>query len=428
MTETTSTEEAATDAVIRAQALRLATDLLTRWSERAPGPHGTGTAADDTPPGDPAVPVLAALLAETGEPSAVAAASRATVVWARGAGRGGGGQRGLYGGGLAGTLVGLRHAAAVHPELHAVADRLRDRLLGDDAPGGPAPHGQVPHGQAPYGQVTFADYDLVLGPSGVLLALTAGLDSAAPSVDLAPYADRLATLCDAPELDGLRARYAGHELLDWMDGRVNTGMGHGVAGVTVALTAAVRHLGTRPEWVNALRNAVRWLTAQAFTDARGVRTWDGAGLDGLAPPPGARTRQAWCYGTPGVAWALWDAADALGDAATAAWADEAFTTLAGGYDEEFHLFGDHPGDRLGLCHGASGVLAVADAFHRHAAPHPAASLLRTRLLRHLSAREDELCELSASRTGLLGGAGGALSAVLTATGGTRGWLPCLGLR
>ncbi|GAA2096141.1 hypothetical protein GCM10009801_65480 [Streptomyces albiaxialis] len=414
MTETTSTEEAATDAVIRAQALRLATDLLTRWTER---PHGTpGTPADETPTGDPAVPVLAALLAETGEPSAVAAAARATAVWARGAGRGGGGRRGLYGGGLAGTLVGLRHAAAVHPELHAVADRLRDRLLADSP------------GPVPYGSVTFPDYDLVLGPSGVLLALTAGLDRCGPTVDLAPYADRLATLCDAPELDGLRARYAGHALLDWMDGRVNTGMGHGVAGVTVALTAAVRHLGARPEWVNALRNAVRWLSAQAFTDARGVRTWDGAGLDGVAPPPGARTRQAWCYGTPGVSWALWDAADALGDAATAAWADEAFTTLAGGYDEEFHLFGDHPGDRLGLCHGASGVLAVADAFHRYAAPHPAASVLRTRLLRHLSAREDELRELADARTGLLGGAGGALSAVLTATGGTRGWLPCLGLR
>ncbi|MCZ0971753.1 hypothetical protein O1L55_10400 [Streptomyces albulus] len=39
-----------------------------------------------------------------------------------------GGPPGLYDGGLAGTLVGLRQAATLHPALHQVADRLADRL------------------------------------------------------------------------------------------------------------------------------------------------------------------------------------------------------------------------------------------------------------------------------------------------------------
>jgi hypothetical protein len=68
-------------------------------------------------------------------------------------------------------------------------------------------------------------------------------------------------------------------------------------------------------------------------------------------------------------------------------------------DEDFHLFGHTPGDSLGLCHGAAGVLALAaDALDRPPPTCPAA------------------------------GAPGALSALLTAGGAPRDWLPCLGLR
>ncbi|MHC3388653.1 hypothetical protein ACLQ2E_04235 [Streptomyces lavendulocolor] len=49
-------------------------------------------------------------------------------------------------------------------------------------------------------------------------------------------------------------------------------------------------------------------------------------------------------------------------------------------------FGHTPGDLLGLCHGAAGVLAVADALARHARLPAAAALavrLRGRLLDRL---------------------------------------------
>ncbi|WP_326691065.1 hypothetical protein OIE63_30630 [Streptomyces sp. NBC_01795] len=190
---------------------------------------------------------------------------------------------------------------------------------------------------------------------------------------------------------------------------------------------AVRRLGPRPELAGALANTCRWLRRESYQDARDIRTWSGAGPGGGARLSGANARQAWCYGTPGVAWALWDAAEVLGDGETGVWAAEAFTSLADGYHEGFHLFGEHPGDRLGLCHGAAGVLAVADAFHRHAAL-PAATALRSRMLHHLLAAEDELRALGRERAGLLTGVGGALAAVLTATGGSGTWLPCLGLR
>ncbi|MFC9927809.1 lanthionine synthetase LanC family protein [Streptomyces sp. NPDC127190] len=403
-----------TDPAERAEATRtavtaLAARLLDRWSARSR--EGTTTAEH---PSDPGVPVLAALAHATGAPEAERAAARAVAVWARTAGRGPG-HPGLYDGGLAGTLVGLRHGARVHPGLRPVADRLRDHLVRTETERGRRRE-----------RVMFPDYDLIVGPSGTLLALCA--DTCPAPAELAPFTDHLTALCDADDLPRLRtAGYAGHPYLDWLDGRVNTGMGHGAAGVTAALTAALRRIGPRPTLTRALHRATRWLVRQSFDDARAIRSWDGAGLDG-PPPAGPRARQAWCYGTPGVSWALWDAADATGDGRTAGWAAEAFTTLAERYDEDFHLFGDRPADVLALCHGAAGVLMVADAFDRHAGL-PAAAVLKARLLDRLTDRLPEVEALGAESMGLLGGAPGPVCALLTAAhGAPRSWLPCLGLR
>ncbi|MFF9022071.1 lanthionine synthetase LanC family protein [Streptomyces eurythermus] len=357
---------------------------------------------------DPGIPVLAHLVADD------RAAPAAVAVWSRTAGRGPS-HPALYDGGLAGTLVGLRLGARVHPGLGAAADRLGAHLAG-------RPPGYRTR------EVAFPDYDLISGPSGLLLALCA----TEPELPVPrPLAAHLALLCDEAELGRLRAgQYTDHPLLGWMQGRVNTGMGHGVAGLVTALTTALRRAGPDPDLAGdlaeALGRATRWLVRQAYDDERGIRTWPGAGLAG-PPSPEANPRQAWCYGTPGVAWALWDAADALGDRAAADWAATAFTTLAEHYDETFHLFGDAPGDRLGLCHGAAGVLAVADAFDRHARL-PAASALKDLLVGHLTARlpARPLAEWPAD---LLTGLPGALAALLTAAhGAPRGWLPCLGLR
>jgi hypothetical protein len=363
---------------------------------------------------DPGIPVLAHLVADD------RAAPAAVAVWSRTAGRGPS-RPALYDGGLAGTLVGLRLGSRVHPGLRPVADRLRAHLSG-----------RLP----PYRThaVTFPDYDLICGPAGTLLALCAGETAGRPDfARLRPLAAHLALLCDADDLPRLRTgHYADHPYLSWVHGRVNTGMGHGVAGVVTALTAALRRTGADPDpdatgdLAAALDRARRWLVRQSYVDDRGIRTWPGAGLD-RPPAPRAHPRQAWCYGTPGVAWALWDAADALGDSAGARWAAAAFTSLAEHYDETFHLYGDTPADRLGLCHGAAGVLAVADAFDRHARL-PAAAVLKKRLVAHLTARLARPAPADWPAD-LLTGLPGVLAALLTAArGAPRSWLPCLGLR
>ncbi|MFC8713244.1 lanthionine synthetase LanC family protein [Streptomyces sp. NPDC057197] len=385
---------------VREQARAHAVRCLGEWTA-APG--GTGH------PCDPGIPVLAGLVAE--DPRDGDTARAAVAVWARTAGRGPA-HPALHDGGLAGTLVGLRLGARLHPALDQVADRLAAHL------GTRLPEYRT-H------DVAFPDYDLISGPAGTLLALCAGR----PRFDaLRPLAAHLALLCDENELPRLRAgQYEGHPHLAWTQGRINTGMGHGVAGVVTALTAAVRRLAPDPALTAALTRAAAWLVRQAHDDERGIRTWPEAGPD-PSPTPAARPRQAWCYGTPGAAWALWDAGDALDDPVTADWALAAFRTLADHYDEDFHLFGGTPADRLGLCHGAAGVLCVADALYRHAGL-PAAGALAERLVHHLAARLPG-GPYDAWPADLLGGLPGVLSALLTATGpaSSRAWLPCLGLR
>ncbi|MEU8973235.1 lantibiotic dehydratase C-terminal domain-containing protein [Streptomyces monashensis] len=79
-------------------------------------------------------------------------------------------------------------------------------------------------------------------------------------------------------------------------------------------------------------------------------------------------------------------------------------------------------------HGSAGVPAVADAVDHHARV-PAAAELKARLLGRLSVRLPEPGALGQESRGLLGGASGALCALLTAAhGAPRTWPPCLGLR
>ncbi|MEU6594468.1 lanthionine synthetase LanC family protein [Streptomyces sp. NPDC046881] len=395
----------------------IAVRYLRQWAT-APGPGGHRC--------DPGIPVLAHLVADD------RAAPAAVAVWSRTAGRGPS-LPSLYDGGLAGTLVGLHLGARLHPGLRPAADRLAAHLRTRP------PRCRTHH-------VTFPDYDLISGPAGTLLALCATEpgepdEATEPSETGEPdgpggpggrgLAAHLALLCDEEDLGRLRTgHYAHHPHLAWVHGRINTGMGHGVAGLTTALTAALRRTpadtGLAGSLATALGRATRWLVRHAYDDDRGIRTWPAAG-PGSPPAPAAHPRQAWCYGTPGITWALWDAADALGDTMTADWATAAFTTLAEHYDETFHLYGDSPGDRLGLCHGAAGVLAVADAFDRHARL-PAAAILRDRLTHHLT---DRLAPPWPAGWGadLLTGLPGVLAALLTTTRpAPRTWLLCLGLR
>jgi hypothetical protein len=355
---------------------------------------------------DSGVPVLAALAAEAGQPDL---ARQAVHRWLAGF-AGGVGNYGLFTDGMAGLLAGLEVAVGVEPKLARLAVTTRAELVSWSA-GRPWRTSQV----------DWIDYDLLWGPSGVLLALAAG---GRPD-DLADIAGHLAALCQ-PGLAALRigVPHPGEPKAANF-GRINTGLGHGVPGLLAALTTASRRLAG-PALHPALRALCEWLLEHQVRDGLGIAGWRSFEIEDEPVPERIRP-QVWCYGTPGVAWNLWQAGVELDEPAIRAAAVEAFESLCPHWQPRLYLHHLQPGSHLAVCHGAAGMLAVADAFARHTGSVPAAAL-RARLQSYLIGRLDEVRQLAAVDMTLLNGASGVLAVLTTVDGGDRHWLGQLSLR
>ncbi|MEV0581323.1 lanthionine synthetase LanC family protein [Nonomuraea sp. NPDC050310] len=330
-------------------------------------------------------------------------ATRALTSWLRGlkhAPRG----LGLFGG-SAERLLNLRIAATALPKLAVPAAAQREALVA-----------QLATTTWRDSEVGWADYDLIVGPSGTLVALAS--DPEVPASVRAPLTGHLLGLCAAPDLARLRigAQQDDH-LRRWNIGHVNLGLAHGLPGIMIALCAAAEADGLSDELATTLARLAGRLIAECRPDGRGVYAWPHA--SGVEFP--SRPLQAWCYGCPSNAWVVWETARVLGDPELASFALEAAASFVTAYDDERDL------RNLAICHGAAGVLLVFDAFARHT-PLAGAQALAAHLHGYLLDRHEEVAELAATDWSLMNGAGGVLAALLTVEGGDRRWLATLGLR
>ena len=182
--------------------------------------------------------------------------------------------------------------------------------------------------------VAWVDYDLFRGPAGLVLA---GASNTGPTDPFVPAARHLARLCDDPGLEGLRAGTEISPPSAFNIGRINTGMGHGVTGVASALRHAVETFEDGSDYRPALRRACDWLVEEAYLADRDFITWPPVGRDGARASGVADRRQAWCYGTPGVAWTLWDAGRVLGDPSLQVLGEEAMRSFCRVFDADFQL-------------------------------------------------------------------------------------------
>ncbi|MEV6035693.1 lanthionine synthetase LanC family protein [Nonomuraea sp. NPDC052116] len=364
--------------------------------------------AQNRPDSGPAI--LAALAAGQTRPPDESAASRAVVTWLRDF-RSPHYHPGLFGGGASSRMFGLRIAATAWPRLNEPLAKQRARLIEYVA----APRWRTAN-------VGWEDYDLIVGPAGVLVAFA--IDPGIDAAGRAPLIARLALLCEDEALSRLRVgQYQGEKLRGWNVDRINLGLAHGLPGIVTALRAAADADGLSEELNDLLRRLAGRLVAESYVDDRGVITWPfgTTRLDGHRAPKGNGLRQAWCYGCPGNAWTLWEAARVLGDDDLAAFALESARSFLAAYDDDLYL------DDLGICHGAAGLMLVFDSFARCAGL-PEAAKLADHLTDHLMGRLDEPAALAETGWSLLMGAPGMLSALLTRSGGDRRWLAGLGLR
>ncbi|PKV89744.1 lanthionine synthetase C family protein [Streptomyces sp. TLI_146] len=143
---------------------------------------------------------------------------------------------------------------------------------------------------------------------------------------------------------------------DYPRGHLNLGLAHGIPGPLAVLALALEQGVRVPGQEEAITRLAGWLVQRRSEDAYGpywamvVRPEDE--LAGVLPPS-PPTRAAWCYGSPGVARALFLAGRALGEPA---WRGTAARSL--------HAALARPAatralEGAGLCHGTGGLLHIA---------------------------------------------------------------------
>ncbi|MFI9380018.1 lanthionine synthetase C family protein [Kutzneria sp. NPDC052558] len=207
------------------------------------------------------------------------------------------------------------------------------------------------------------------------------------------------------------------------DGYLDCGLAHGIAG-PMALLALARRAGVEVEGQReAIGRMAGWLAGQRVFDDWGVNWPAAVELGGNRGEP---AHAAWCYGSPGVARALWLAGEALEDGALQELAVSAMKAVHTRPAEARRV------DRTpGLCHGIGGLLTITLRF-AHDTGDPAFAEAAVPLTEQLVAmyepdRPYGYYALNSEgakvdQPGLLDGAAGVALALLTAgTGAEPTW-------
>lgn len=218
--------------------------------------------------------------------------------------------------------------------------------------------------------LSVSSFDQISGLAGVLLcALPNGRQQASP---VAPFvANALVALArEGVTSDGDQAPpawYTPPELLFddeqrtfYPFGNLNLGLAHGVPGPLAALALAVQHGVDTAEAREAVGILADWLAARVTRVTDTALGWAGVialGQGSIELPPHDVGRDAWCYGTPGAARAVFLAGRALERDDLRDLAVEAMAAV----------YRRPPGERgidsPTFCHGMAGLLQITLRFH-----------------------------------------------------------------
>jgi hypothetical protein len=210
-----------------------------------------------------------------------------------------------------------------------------------------------------------AQFDLISGLSGVgaYLLCRRQQPQVADALDVVLRSlVALTTTTERPPRWHTPARFMRDESMarHYPYGNLNCGLAHGIPGPLALMALAHLEGVTVPGLAEAMGRVADWLVNNRADDAWGVNWPTAVALtaDGGWDPavPSEPSRSAWCYGSPGVARALWLAGAALGDVGLCALAVEAMVAV---------LARPVPARRIDsatFCHGVAGLLQVTLRF------------------------------------------------------------------
>jgi lantibiotic biosynthesis protein len=181
-------------------------------------------------------------------------------------------------------------------------------------------------------------------------------------------------ICEALVLITNYRKIGGHRLPGWhltaedpinrgklvdAKGTFNLGLSHGVTGILALLSIASLKGLVVDGQKDAIRSIATWIQKKAIPQENSY-DWPHAvtfheEVNGVKPTK-SHSRDAWCYGAPGIARTLYLAGKALDDQPLKSYAQEAFQQIFHRSQKEWNL----PGPTL--CHGLSGLLLLTHAM------------------------------------------------------------------
>jgi hypothetical protein len=227
---------------------------------------------------------------------------------------------------------------------------------------------------AQHGGITIGEFDVISGSSGVGAYLLCRRDQPGPAAALSAVIQALIYI---GEDEGGVPRWHTPAHLLWDEGmkesypygNLNCGLAHGIPGPLAFLSQSLRAGLTLPRLPETIARMADFLCANRYDDEWGVN-WpnavplelageaDGGVLrSGSAQSaPEGPSRCAWCYGSPGIARALWLAGEALER-------DDYRQLAVSAMEDVFRRpIKTRRIDSPTFCHGVAGLLAITLRF------------------------------------------------------------------
>jgi len=208
------------------------------------------------------------------------------------------------------------------------------------------------------------DIDLISGLTGIGAYLLSRQDTPDAQITLRSVIEFLVALLGDPRTPP--RWYTPHSLIgsesmrrEFPEGNLNCGLAHGIPG-PVALLSLAYECGLRVSGLeNSIEMAARWLMQHRLNDEWGPN-WPAAQhlAEPGAMPVQRAARAAWCYGSPGIARALWLAGRAL---RRREYQDLALDAMAAVFRRPFATLGL---PTTMFCHGLAGLLQITWRFAR----------------------------------------------------------------
>ncbi|AKG35630.1 lanthionine synthetase C family protein [Paenibacillus durus] len=222
---------------------------------------------------------------------------------------------------------------------------------------------EIKHTETEGEGVSPTDYDVVMGLTGTGRYLLEIKHSDKAALSLTGILEYLVQLTYPIEVEGYtvpgwyvpqKHQFTEESKRKYPHGSFNCGLSHGIPGplalMSLALQKGVEVKGQR----DAIRRASNWLIEYAEMGEHGL-FWPSAVSfeqetvhDGVSE----QTRDAWCYGTAGVARSLFLAGKSLQDDSLCQWGIRGFDSIFSRTEEQWNLDGPT------FCHGLSGLLQL----------------------------------------------------------------------